>query len=149
MDNIAAAATQTAANGGPLAELASSMEIKVDTVARHQQDIKRFSEQISALKKKGTSVTGGATVLGGDNLVCKHCESVGRTAPHRRNSCYFDPRKNPDRKDLARQLMEEKRVKFNDEWRWGTAKTVVHKPPNKENLMYEASLIFPIRMFMQ
>ena len=37
--------------------------------------------------------------------------------------------------------MEKKEVKFSDEWRWGTAKTVVHKPPNKENLMYEASLI--------
>ena len=36
--------------------------------------------------------------------------------------------------------MEEKGVKFNDEWNLGTEKTVVHKPPNKENLIYEASL---------
>ena len=37
--------------------------------------------------------------------------------------------------------MEEKGMKFkDDEWRWGTEKTVVHKPPNKENLTYEASL---------
>ena len=39
--NIAAAATQAAANGGPLAELAASLEISVDTVARQQQEIKR------------------------------------------------------------------------------------------------------------
>ena len=36
--------------------------------------------------------------------------------------------------------MEEKGVKFNDEWHLGTEKTVVHKPPNKEDLIYEASL---------
>ena len=34
LDNIAAAATQTAANGGPLAELGASLAISVDTVAR-------------------------------------------------------------------------------------------------------------------
>ena len=37
LENIALAATQTAANGGPLAELANSLEISVDTVARQQQ----------------------------------------------------------------------------------------------------------------
>ena len=36
--------------------------------------------------------------------------------------------------------MEDKGLKFNDERQWGTAKTVVHKPTNKENLMYDASL---------
>ena len=35
--NIAALATQTAANEGPLAELAASMAISVDTVVRQQQ----------------------------------------------------------------------------------------------------------------
>ena len=34
LDNIAAAATQTAANAGPLAELAASLAISFDTVAR-------------------------------------------------------------------------------------------------------------------
>ena len=93
MDNIASAATQTAANGGPLVKLAAILEISVDTVARQQQEIKRLSEQIRALKKKGASVTGGATVPGGNNILCKNCEAVGQTAPHRRNSCYFDPSK--------------------------------------------------------
>ena len=36
LDNIAAAATQTAANGGPLEELAASLAVSVDTVARKQ-----------------------------------------------------------------------------------------------------------------
>ena len=37
--------------------------------------------------------------------------------------------------------MEKKGVKCkDDEWRWGTEKTVVHKSPSKEYLMYEASL---------
>ena len=54
LDNNAAAATQTAANGGPLAELAASLAISVDTVDKHQQEIKRLSEQINALKKRQT-----------------------------------------------------------------------------------------------
>ena len=48
LDNIAAAATQTAANGGPLSELAASMAVSVDTVARQQQEIKCLSEQVNA-----------------------------------------------------------------------------------------------------
>ena len=63
-----AAAIQTAANGGPLVELAASLAISVDTVARQKLDIKRLSEQISALKKKGVSVTSGDIVPGGDNI---------------------------------------------------------------------------------
>ena len=102
LDNIVAAATQMTANGGPLAELAASLAITVDNVARQEQDIKRLSEQISALKKKGSSVTGGATVPGGNNMVYKHCEAVGQTVPHRRKSCYFDPQKKPRQKRLGK-----------------------------------------------
>ena len=50
LDNISAASTQTVENGGSLAELAASLEMSVDTVARQQQEIKRLSDQISALK---------------------------------------------------------------------------------------------------
>ena len=96
---------QKHANGGPLAELAASMEISVDTVARQQQEIKRSSDQISALKKKGASSTSGDTFPGGNNNVQKHCEAVGRTAPRKKNLCYFDTRKIPDRKDWSRRLM--------------------------------------------
>ena len=39
LDNIAAAATQTVAKGEPLAELAASLAISVDTVAQHKQEI--------------------------------------------------------------------------------------------------------------
>ena len=34
LDNIALSAAQTATNGGPLAELAASLAVSVDTVAR-------------------------------------------------------------------------------------------------------------------
>ena len=44
LDNIAAAAIKTAANGGLLVELAASMVISVDTVARYQQEIKCLME---------------------------------------------------------------------------------------------------------
>ena len=48
LENIAAAATKTAANGGPPAELAASLAISVDTVTRQQQEIKCLSEQGNA-----------------------------------------------------------------------------------------------------
>ena len=55
MDNIAAAATQTAAKEGTLVELAASLAISVETVARQQQEIKRLSKQVKALKKERDS----------------------------------------------------------------------------------------------
>ena len=43
LDNFAAAATQTVANGGPLAEFDDSLEVSVDTVARQQIEIKQLT----------------------------------------------------------------------------------------------------------
>ena len=107
LDNIAAAATQTATNGGPLEELAASLAVSVDTVARQQLEIKRLTEHINALKNKGSSGTNGATVPGGKIFpTCNNCEAVGRTAPHRNNRCYFDLRKNEDRQVWKKRLME-------------------------------------------
>ena len=59
IDNIAAAAKQTAANFVPLAELAASLAVSVDRVARQQIDIKQLTEHINALKNKGGAVTAG------------------------------------------------------------------------------------------
>ena len=61
LDNIAAVATQTVAKGIQLAELAASLEISVDTVARQQQEIKRMYENINALKKRGTQAASVGT----------------------------------------------------------------------------------------
>ena len=110
IDNISEASTQTAANVGPLVEVYASLVILVDTVAREQQEIKRLSEQINALKKKETQATSGATLPGG-TTICAHCEAVDRTTPHRKKAFYFDPRKMRDRKDCAKMLMDEKDVK--------------------------------------
>ena len=46
LDNIAAAATQTAATVTLLAELVASLAVSVDTVARQHIDIKRLTEHI-------------------------------------------------------------------------------------------------------
>ena len=87
LDNIAAA-TQTAANGVPLAELADILAVSVDAVARQQLEIKQLTEHINALKNKGGEVTNGVPGTGGNNFPpCKHCEAVGQTAPHRKNRC--------------------------------------------------------------
>ena len=64
LDNILEAATQTAVNGGPLAEVAASMSVSVDTVARQKLEIKRVTEHINALKKKGGTVTNGVPGTG-------------------------------------------------------------------------------------
>ena len=46
-----------------------------------------------------------------------------------------------DQKEWSQKLMDEKGVACkDDEWRWGTAKTVVHRYSLKETLLYEASL---------
>ena len=50
--NIAAAATQAVANGGPLAELLAILAISVDTVAAQAKEIKRIYKQINSLKKR-------------------------------------------------------------------------------------------------
>ena len=78
LDNIAADATQTAENGGPLAELAASLVVSVDTVARQQIEIKRLTDQINALKKKGVAVTAGVLGRGGAAQVqaCKTCHQL-------------------------------------------------------------------------
>ena len=57
LDNIAAAATQTAATGTPITELAASLAVSVDTMARQQIEIKRLTEHINALRKKGAAGT--------------------------------------------------------------------------------------------
>ena len=116
LDNIVGAATQTAATGGPLSELAASLAVSVDTVARQHIEIKRLTEHINALRKKGGAVTAGVPGTGGNNYPnCKHCSAVGRSAPHRNSNCYFDPRKNEERMSWATKLMEAKGIVFNDE----------------------------------
>ena len=114
LDNIAAAAIQTAATGTPLAELAAILAVLVDTVARQKHEIKRLTEHINALRKKGGTVTAGVPNTGEKNSPnCKHCAAVGRSAPHRHNQCFFDPRKNKNRMGWATKLMEAKGIVFN------------------------------------
>ena len=118
LDNIAAAATQTATTGGPLAELAASLEVSVDTVARQRIEIKRLTEKINALKNNGGTVTAVVTVTVGTNSnspPCKHCAAVVQSAPHHNNTCYFDPKKNKERQGWEKRLMEAKGIVFNDE----------------------------------
>ena len=136
-------ATQTVAKVGPLAELAASLAILMDTIAQQQQEIKRLYEHINDLKKGGTQASSVRTLVGGVLLgnLCTYCEAVGRTATHRNNACSFDPRKMTDRKEWDRKLMDEKGVACkDDELRWGEAHTVLHRYPIKENLLYEDSL---------
>ena len=58
LNNIVAAAKQTAATGGPLAELAASLAVSMDTFARQQIEIKRLTEHINAMRKKGNDSHG-------------------------------------------------------------------------------------------
>ena len=115
--NIATAATQTVAKGGPLAELAASLAISVDTVARQQQEIKSLHEQINAMKNRGTQASSVGTMTGGGlvGTLCTHYKAVGLTAPHRKNACYFDPRKMTDQKEWYQKLMDGKGVACKDD----------------------------------
>ena len=117
LNNIAAAATQTVAKGSPLAELAASLAVSVDTVVRQKQEINRLYEQINAMKNRVTQASGIETMVGGGlvGTVCTHFEVVGRTAPHRNNACYFNPRKMTDQKEWDRKLVDEKGVLCKDD----------------------------------
>ena len=98
-------------------ELAASMAISFDTVERQQKEIKRLSKQINDLKKIWTQAASVGTFPGGElfgTIVCTHCEAVGRTAPHRKNACYFEPMKMTDQKEWARKIMDEKGVVCKD-----------------------------------
>ena len=115
LDNIAVAATQTAETGTSLAELAASLAVLVDTVARQHIEIKILTEHINALRKKGGSVTAGVLNTGDNNSpTCKHFTALGQSAPHRNNQCFFDLRKNKNRMSWATKLMEAKGIVFND-----------------------------------
>ena len=57
LKNIAPAATQTADLCGPLAELAASLAVSVETVARQQQEIKRLTAQLQSFTKRGPKDT--------------------------------------------------------------------------------------------
>ena len=46
--------------------------------------------------------------------VCPHCAAVGSLAPHKRGSCYFDPKKMTDRREWDRKLMYKKVVACKD-----------------------------------
>ena len=110
LNTIAAAATQTADQGGPLAELAASLAVSVDTFVRQQQEIKRLTAQVNAFKKKGLQETSEKER---EQIICKHCEAVGRTAPHGKNF-FFEPKKMTERKEWARYLMEKNGVPCKD-----------------------------------
>ena len=95
------------------------------------------------MKKRWTQASSIGTTIGGGltGHMCPHCAVVGRTAPQKNDSCYFDPKKMKDRRGWARKLVDEKGVACNgDEWQRGTAQTLVHRNPIKEHLSYEASL---------
>ena len=98
---ISTAATQTVAKGGPLVELAASIAISVNTVARQQQGIKHLYKQINGIKKRGTQASSIGTMSGGGMMVtvCTYYEAVCCTAPQRMNACYFNPRKMTDQKE--------------------------------------------------
>ena len=74
-------------------------------------------KQINDMKKRVTHASSIDKMEGGGlvGTVCKHCEAVGRTATHRKNACYFDPRKMTDRKEWDRKLMDKKGVACKDD----------------------------------
>ena len=70
-----------------------------------------------------------------------HCAVVGRSAPYKKNACYFYPKKMTDRRGGGCKLMDKKGVACKDnDCRWGTSKTLVHRNSINKNISYEDSL---------
>ena len=104
-----------AATGTTLAELEASLVVLADTVASQHIEIKRLTEHINALRKKGESVTDGVPNTGDNNSPnCKHFTAVGRSALHRHNVYFFDPRRKKNRMGWSEKLMKENGIVFND-----------------------------------
>ena len=96
------------------------------------------------MKKRGKQASSIGKMAGGGlvETVWTYYAVVGCNAPHKKNSCYFDPKKMTDRREWARKMMDEKGAAYKyDEWWWGTEQTVVHIYTVKVPLLYEASLI--------
>jgi len=72
--------------------------------------------KIAALKKKSGRKANEDGVTNTEHrlFVCPHFTAVGRSAPHRENSCFFDPKKMTDYKDWACKLMDDKGVVYKD-----------------------------------
>ena len=69
------------------------------------------------MEKRGTQASSIRKMTGGGlvGTVFPYCAVVGRTAPHKNNSCYFDPKKMMDRREWARKLMDEKGMACKDD----------------------------------
>ena len=93
-----------------------SLAISIDTVAAQQKEIKCLYKHINAMKKKGNQASSISTTKGGGLMgnVFPQCAAVGRTAPHKKDSCYFDPKMMTDRREWDRKFMDDKGVTCND-----------------------------------
>ena len=67
-------------------------------------------KHINALKTKVTltSIIRTTAVVGMTGNLFPHCAVVGRSAPHKKNACYFDPKNMTERREWDRKLMDEK-----------------------------------------
>ena len=69
------------------------------------------------MNKKGTQAYSIGTTAGGGltRNMFPHCAAVGRTAPHKKNSYYFDQKRMTDRREWAYKFMDEKGVACNED----------------------------------
>ena len=69
------------------------------------------------MKNRGTQASSIGKMTGGELVgnVCPQCAAVGRTAPHKNNSCYFDPKKMTDRREWDQKFMDKKGVAGKDD----------------------------------
>ena len=91
--------------------------ISVDTLASQQQEINLLYEQINAMKKRGTQASSIGKMAGGGMVgnVLPKFAAVGHTTPHKKNSCYFDPKNMTERREWSRKLMNEKVMACKDD----------------------------------
>ena len=89
----------------------------VDTVAAQEKDIESLHQHINGLKNKGNPNLRDGTNAGGGTAGnrCPHCAAIERSAPHKKGSCYFDPKKMTERREWACTLTDEKGVAFKDD----------------------------------
>ena len=109
LDNITSTDT-TIGRGTKLAHLDASMDILVDTNAAQAKEFKQMREQINDLRNSNNNPQ--ADTSGPTRTVCPHCTAFGRSVPHTKYACYFNPKNIKNITTLAKELTKEMGVTF-------------------------------------
>ena len=83
-------------------------------------------DQINAFRNSNNNPR--VDTSGPTRTVCPHCTAFGRSVPHTKYACYFNPKNIKNITTLAKELTKEMGVTFDaGKWRWGEVENIIQK----------------------